>query len=157
MKNMTKKGFTLIELLVVIVIIGILATIGVAQFSSYFAKARDAKRKTFVAQAQQLIMANMASTAESTLPEDAAAAELILKNAGLDVTADTTDYDYYYILDNTNKKFAVAVCSEAEKTEAIKAGTADLTKITCTEENNKQVLKNNGTAVPTANKMVKSN
>ncbi|PID70850.1 pilus assembly protein, partial [bacterium DOLZORAL124_38_8] len=36
MKNMTKKGFTLIELLVVIVIIGILATIGVAQFSSYF-------------------------------------------------------------------------------------------------------------------------
>jgi prepilin-type N-terminal cleavage/methylation domain-containing protein len=41
---MKKNAFTLIELLVVIVIIGILATIGVAQFNNYAAKARDAKR-----------------------------------------------------------------------------------------------------------------
>lgn len=40
-----KSGFTLIELLIVIVILGILATIGLASFSSSQMKSRDAKRK----------------------------------------------------------------------------------------------------------------
>lgn len=39
------SGFTLIELLVVIVVIGILATLVVANFSSSRARARDVKRK----------------------------------------------------------------------------------------------------------------
>jgi len=55
--NMTQKGFTLIELLVVIVIIGILATISVATFSGYFAKARDTERKTFAGAARTAITA----------------------------------------------------------------------------------------------------
>lgn len=41
-----KSAFTLIELLVVIVIIGILATIGVAQYNAYQGKARDARRQS---------------------------------------------------------------------------------------------------------------
>jgi prepilin-type N-terminal cleavage/methylation domain-containing protein len=49
---MKKYAFTLIELLVVIVIIGILATIGVASFNDYMGKARDAKR---VAQLRQVV------------------------------------------------------------------------------------------------------
>ncbi len=48
-------GFTLIELLVVIVIMGILATISTATFSSYFAKARDAKRLSSVQSMKMLI------------------------------------------------------------------------------------------------------
>ena len=41
-----RKGFTLIELLVVIVIIGILATVGLASFNSSQMKGRDSKRKS---------------------------------------------------------------------------------------------------------------
>lgn len=40
-----KRGFTLIELLIVITIIGILATIAIASFSSAQGKARDGRRK----------------------------------------------------------------------------------------------------------------
>ena len=43
-----QKGFTLIELLVVIVILGILSTISVGTFRSYFAKARDSERVSTV-------------------------------------------------------------------------------------------------------------
>ena len=42
------QGFTLIELLVVIVILGILSTISVGTFRSYFAKARDSERVSAV-------------------------------------------------------------------------------------------------------------
>ena len=45
---MKKAGFTLIELLVVIVILGILSTISVGTFRSYFSKARDAERVSAV-------------------------------------------------------------------------------------------------------------
>ncbi len=48
-----KTGFTLIELLVVIVILGVLSTIAVGTFRSYFAKARDSDR---VATVQTLAM-----------------------------------------------------------------------------------------------------
>jgi general secretion pathway protein G len=44
MKLLQKKGFTLIELLVVITIIGILATGGVAIYTSQIQKARDTTR-----------------------------------------------------------------------------------------------------------------
>ncbi len=43
-----QRGFTLIELLVVIVILGILSTISVGTFRSYFAKARDSERVSTV-------------------------------------------------------------------------------------------------------------
>ena len=49
MKHTSKQfGFTLIELLVVIVILGILSTISVGTFRSYFAKARDSERVSAV-------------------------------------------------------------------------------------------------------------
>jgi prepilin-type N-terminal cleavage/methylation domain-containing protein len=52
---MKKNAFTLIEILVVIVIIGILATIGVAQFNDYQEKARFARAQAFATQLEKKI------------------------------------------------------------------------------------------------------
>lgn len=63
--NMKKQfGFTLIELLVVIVIMGILATISTATFSSYFAKARDAKRISSIQNMKMLLQVDNADNWE---------------------------------------------------------------------------------------------
>lgn len=61
-----KSAFTLIELLVVIVIIGILATIGIASFNDYQERARLAKAQAFARQAQTSLMAR--SMAEAKPP-----------------------------------------------------------------------------------------
>jgi prepilin-type N-terminal cleavage/methylation domain-containing protein len=53
---MKKTAFTLIELLVVIVIIGILATISVAQFNNFQIKARNAKTTALVSEYYRAIM-----------------------------------------------------------------------------------------------------
>lgn len=59
--DMKKSAFTLIELLVVIVIIGILATIGIASFNEYQEKARLAKAQAFAAQLEKKIQADFDS------------------------------------------------------------------------------------------------
>jgi len=83
------SGFTLVELLIVIVIIGVLATLGVAGVNIARSKARDAKRTADIAQLQRAI--SLYATTVGKYPtsptvacitgEDAVAEELKAKGA----------------------------------------------------------------------------
>ncbi|USN53722.1 MAG: type II secretion system protein [Candidatus Nomurabacteria bacterium] len=55
-KSDSRKGFTLIELLVVIAIIGILSGIGITQFNKSREKARDAQRKSDLANIRSALL-----------------------------------------------------------------------------------------------------
>lgn len=85
--NQKKSAFTLIELLVVIVIIGILATIGVAQFNTYASKTRDAYRLIFAQNLERAVMATYTSEGASDnswfTTFDAAKLGSIMDQAGL--------------------------------------------------------------------------
>ena len=48
-----RKGFTLMELMIVIIIIGILATLGIVQYSKAVEKARSAEAKQFLGMIRQ--------------------------------------------------------------------------------------------------------
>jgi general secretion pathway protein G len=55
LKKPNQQGFTLIELLVVIVIIGLLTSLGVVNYMSARARARDAQRKSNLQQIQSAL------------------------------------------------------------------------------------------------------
>ncbi len=136
---MKLKGFTLIELLVVIVIIGILATISVATFSGYFAKARDTERQTFVAAARTAVQAEQigSSTTDFRLGgTDAATVE-----AAVDTALDKQGIEMpdlvggaatvYYVVDGDYSaaatEFAVVACGEEETNTLFQAGPRTVT------------------------------
>lgn len=97
---MKKSAFTLIELLVVIVIIGILASFGAAQFNDYQVKARLAKAQAFASQLTKVMEAKSAATAtpktfaytfEGDVNQD-----LSIQNNDLNCASSTTSTDTPY-------------------------------------------------------------
>lgn len=137
--NMKLKGFTLIELLVVIVIIGILATISVATFSGYFAKARDTERQTFVAAARTAVQAEQIGSASTdfrlggtTGATVEAAVVAALNKQGIAMpdlvgSAPTA----YYVVDGDYSaaatEFAVITCGEEAAGTLFQAGSRTVT------------------------------
>lgn len=119
MQTLKQKGFTLIELLVVIVIIGILATISVATFSGYFAKARDSERQAGIHNAATILKtARAVDTISSfvTLTTDVASGTgsvvgVLSTEGGYSLPAANPGNFYYYSSGTSN--FVIFVCSEA--------------------------------------------
>lgn len=145
MQTLKQKGFTLIELLVVIVIIGILATISVATFSGYFAKARDSERQAAIRNAATIMktaravetITGFVGTWTSGTPNtltvsnpggQVALLTVLSDEGGYAIPADSTaNSDYYYVYQPADEdEFAFFACSEENAGSAFTDGTSAL-------------------------------
>jgi len=118
MQTLKQKGFTLIELLVVIVIIGILATISVATFSGYFAKARDAERQAAIRNASTVLktaravetISTFANTGTTPTPIDVS--DILSQEGGFAMPPATQSYNYAYGYNSTALASPVAIVGD---------------------------------------------
>ena len=122
------SAFTLIELLVVIVILGILSTISVGTFRSYFAKARDSERVSAIQNLAMMIKVDSGGKGDCTVynytddPDcpDASAdslAKLALKNDyKMPTVRNGLNYFYVFLSGETlgDNNFFVAVGAEED-------------------------------------------
>ena len=83
-----KKGFTLLELIVVIIIVGILATLGFAQYTKTLEKGRSAEAK--------LILGNLRSAEEAYYQENSAySSDITALAVNAPIACTTTHYFSY--------------------------------------------------------------
>lgn len=128
---MKKRGFTLIELLVVISIIGILATLLIANIGGVRERARDAKRKSDLNQIQKALelyknsqkppeyseattVEGLAADLEPDYMQEVPHDPKCSYNSGDDIWECTGDWpDYSYTLDDTDSlKYIIWTCLE---------------------------------------------
>ena len=134
MQKSTQKGFTLIELLVVIVIIGILATISVATFSGYFAKARDSERQAAVRNISTLLKTARAVDSIITYSLDQSTNTVAGAEFRTDVNDPTAVVTFAELL-NQEGGYAVPAATSAGYTYAYAGSTTDFAVYICSEEN----------------------
>ncbi len=108
-----KKGFTLVELLIVVIIIGILATIAVPQYSKMVEKAKQAEARTILGQirvAQELYLTETQGTVY-TGDTGYLVADFPLNN-------DTDYYFEYSVFNAGDGYFALRAVRKTENTSA---------------------------------------
>jgi len=84
-----KHGFTLIELIVVIIIVGILAAVGISQYSLIVEKGRTAEAK--------VRLGTMRKLAYEYYLNNGTLATITNPDVGVDATCHSTDFYYYYV------------------------------------------------------------
>ena len=117
-------GFTLIELLIVIVIIGVLATIIMANFVGVRERSRDAQRKADLRQIQSAIEFYKADQADYPSPDSFPTCGNLLKGGTPDITymakipcdPSGTNYwnggNYYYGYSSVTRTYTLGACIE---------------------------------------------
>ncbi len=124
MRNKHQKGFTLIELLVVIVILGILSTISVGTFRSYFAKARDAERVSAIGSVATMIQTESAGNGDASVYNYAATdLEALFAKNDFSLPEVKSGMKYYYGVHvgtiAGDNEFFVLVCAEDESSQGV--------------------------------------
>jgi len=104
----SKKGFTLIELLIVIIIIGVLATLAIPQYTKLVEKARAAEALTMVG-------ALRSSEASYKLESGAYTTDLTkLYVGGLSTTSSTAQYWWYAGANATSTGYSIVATRTAK-------------------------------------------
>ena len=96
LKNIVSEkehGFTLIEIIIVIIIVGILAAVGISQYSITVEKGRTAEAKARIGTMRQL--------AYQYYLENGSMAGIQYADVGVDYTCAATDFYRYYVYDWT--------------------------------------------------------
>ena len=92
-----KKGFTLIELLIVVIVIGILASIAVPQYTTVVERSKVAKAKNalqIIVNAERLAFANTGAYIAAADKADLATAGNLTDYIDMDAVAADTDWKY---------------------------------------------------------------
>jgi prepilin-type N-terminal cleavage/methylation domain-containing protein len=87
--SQNKKSFTLVELIIVVIIVGILASLGLTQYSNVVEKSRLAEAKTRIGTMRQL--------AYSYYLEKGVFGTITNEDVGVDNTCRTSDYFSYRV------------------------------------------------------------
>jgi len=104
-----KRGFTLIEIIVVIIIVGILAAVGLSQYSATVEKSRLAEAKVRIGAMRQLAYQYYLENGSLTGVQNA--------DVGVDSTCASTGFYSYAIGDyGTNANLTATRCTSGGKT-----------------------------------------
>lgn len=104
-ENKMRRGFTLLEIIVVLIIIGIIATLGLTQYTRVIEKGRTAEAKSNLGTIRTLAVAQYQEFGNYTV---------VLTNYGLPTTAACdAKYYYYYTIDTTTGTATAIRCMGA--------------------------------------------
>ena len=111
-----RKGFTLMELMIVIIIIGILATLGIVQYSKAVEKARSAEAKQFLGMIRSSCAAQQMETGTAAGCDN----DFINNTAGAPSTCSNRSYFAYTStgLTTAGGKFIATRCGSNGKSPA---------------------------------------
>ncbi|MFA5411312.1 MAG: prepilin-type N-terminal cleavage/methylation domain-containing protein [Candidatus Omnitrophota bacterium] len=120
-----KKGFTLLELVVVIVIIGVLATLGLVQYTQVVEKGKRVEAKSVLGMLRMLEIAYSQEKGGSTYATLGTGTNQI--NTGVPTASCDTAYHFQYSCSGTTGTCTATRCTSGGKSDGATAYTITLT------------------------------